>query len=138
MEKSHYTFIPLLFFLIATTVNGCWPFDHCNCDVFLICRSCNGPTYYTPYQCNPCSSYCLTCSSLTSCTSCAPNYGVSMGVCALCISARPFCAICTTSIYICQTCYSKYGFNSSETDITLRQCYPCVDEKCLYCSPSID
>lgn len=70
--------------------------------------ACRPGTYSTATACPTCSSNCLTCSSVSACSSCSPGYYIDSGYCSACGS---YCQTCTSGT-ICTMCMSGYSLTS--------------------------
>ena len=95
------------------------------------CTLCNSPLFYnsTAKTCTSCTlNYCLTCSSLTECTSCNSTAGsiknTTNNLCYLCTLSQ--CTMCSAD-NVCSTCASPYKLTSSNNCLLCNQTCDCND-----------
>lgn len=112
-------------------------------------NTCTEGSYFNPstYTCDACLAPCLTCTSLSNCSSCTYGYYLnSVNQCFLCSSVLPHCLNCSTNTtaneFNCTTCAQGYYVDSSQQcelcSNTINGCLDCYDSSyCLTCSGSL-
>ena len=96
------------------------------------CLTCNDGYFMRNNECQPCSSYCRSCTSTTNCLECSTGfYLLEAGTCLSCPS---HCSSCTSQS--CLSCIQGYYLSSGTCTSSIANCLIYSDSICTYCSSS--